>query len=192
MGCEVFSALCQRHLLTFKGDIPPDPEPLGESAESLEVSPSVKDDVFSEDILPSMTKYDWYKAQRDDPSVLRVISCLERALKEREVSGTGETNLEHPEAKLLLREWKRLVRRDGVLYRWWTERSNKVYQLVLPEQLREQALQDLHGELTVCYILSVSVATKDQKARAGAKALWENLIVHHGVPSHLLSDQGRL
>lgn len=23
MGCEVFSALCQRHLLTFKGDIPP-------------------------------------------------------------------------------------------------------------------------------------------------------------------------
>lgn len=81
MGCEVFSALCQRHLLTFKGDIPPDPEPLGESAESLEVSPSVKDDVFSEDILPSMTKYDWYKAQRDDPSISRVTSCLERALK---------------------------------------------------------------------------------------------------------------
>ena len=106
----MFSALCQCLLLTFNGDHPPDPEQTV-FAESLEVSPSVVDDVFSEDILPSMTKYDWYKAQRDDPSISHVISCLERALK----PSLRETYLEHPEVKLLLRKLQRLEHRDGFL-----------------------------------------------------------------------------
>ena len=58
-----------------------------------------------------------------------------------------EANLEYPDVKLLLREWKRLELRDDVLYRKWSERGNLVYQLVLPEQFRERALQGVHNDV---------------------------------------------
>lgn len=38
---------------------------------------------------------------------------------------------------------------------------------------------------------AVAVPTKDQKAKTIAKALWDHLIIPYGIPSRLLSDQGR-
>ncbi|KAK0134260.1 hypothetical protein N1851_030170 [Merluccius polli] len=64
-----------------------------------------------------------------------VITFVKRALK----PSFREANLEHPDVKLLLREWKRLRR--------WNDRGNLVYQLVLPEQFRERALQGVHDNV---------------------------------------------
>lgn len=140
---EVFSALCQRHL-----EVISEGEHLHHSgdpviAESLVVDPSIVPDVFGEDTLPSMTDSDWCNAQNNDPSISRVITFVRKTVK----PSFREANLEHPSVKLLLREWRKLELRDNVLYRKWVERGNLVYQLVLPEQFRERALQGVHDDV---------------------------------------------
>lgn len=90
-----------------------------------------------------MTIADWRGAQRNDPSISRVITYLERAYK----PSFKKTTPESSDVKLLLKEWKRLELRDGVLYRKWTDRGNVTYQLVLPEHFRERALQGVHDEV---------------------------------------------
>ena len=142
MDHEVFSALCQRHLVMFMGEHHHHSEqPV--VAESLVVDPSIVPDVFCEGTLPSMTNSDWCNAQGSDPSISRVITFVRRAVK----PSFRETNLEHPDVKLLLREWKKLELKDDVLYRKWSERGHLVYQLVLPEQFRERALQGVHNDV---------------------------------------------
>lgn len=37
---------------------------------------------------------------------------------------------------------------------------------------------------------AVAIPTSNQKAKTVAKCLWENFIVHYGVPERLHSDQG--
>lgn len=37
---------------------------------------------------------------------------------------------------------------------------------------------------------AVAVPTPNQKARTVAKCLWENFLVHYGIPERLHSDQG--
>uniref|UniRef100_A0A669F658 Gypsy retrotransposon integrase-like protein 1 n=1 Tax=Oreochromis niloticus TaxID=8128 RepID=A0A669F658_ORENI len=142
MSHEVVSALCQRHLVVSRIEHCSNLEP-PLAVESLAVDPSTVADVFGEDTLPSMTSSDWYKAQRDDPVVSRVITFVERAQK----PSFRETNFEAPDVRLLLKEWRRLELRDGVLYRKWTNRDNIVWQLVLPEQFREKALRGVHDEI---------------------------------------------
>ncbi|CAI5671364.1 unnamed protein product [Oreochromis niloticus] len=142
MSHEVVSALCQRHLVVSKIEHCSNLEP-PLAVESLAVDPSTVADVFGEDTLPSMTSSDWYKAQRDDPVVSRVITFVGRAQK----PSFRETNFEAPDVRLLLKEWRRLELRDGVLYRKWTNRDNIVWQLVLPEQFREKALRGVHDEI---------------------------------------------
>ena len=142
MGQEVFSALCQRHLVTLTGEHQNQPEQ-SVVAESLAVNPSLISGIFGEDTLPSMTNTDWHDLQKADPCISRVIHFVERALK----PSIRETNLENSDVKLLLREWKRLELRDGVLHRKWMDRDNPVYQLVLPEQFRERALHGVHNDV---------------------------------------------
>lgn len=113
---EVFSAICQRHLVAFGSEHSHDPEQLV-AAESLAIEPSSVLGVFDEDTLPAMTSSDWRNSQRDDPSVSRVIDLVKRGLK----PSRREASLEHPDVRLLLREWNRLELRDGVLYRKWVE-----------------------------------------------------------------------
>ena len=141
---NVFTALCQRHFVTFEGEHHHDTDTeLPVIAESLAIDPSTVTDVFGEDTLPSMTNSDWCKAQRDDPSISRVIHWMEGVLK----PSLRDTKLEPPEVKLLLREWNKFEVRDSVLYRKWNDRGNLVYQLVLPEQFRERALHGVHDEV---------------------------------------------
>lgn len=137
---ETFSALCQRHSVSFQTE-PHCPELL--IAESLAIHPTSLPDAFGEDILPSMTDADWCQAQRADPSISRVIALLEGGVR----PSLRETNFEPPEVKVLLKEWKKLVLNDGVLYRKHNDNDSSVYQLVLPPPFRERALLGVHDEV---------------------------------------------
>uniref|UniRef100_A0A3Q1HDU2 Gypsy retrotransposon integrase-like protein 1 n=1 Tax=Acanthochromis polyacanthus TaxID=80966 RepID=A0A3Q1HDU2_9TELE len=258
---ETFSALCQRHSVSCPS------EPLM-IVESLAIDPKSVSEAYGEDILPSMTDADWHTAQRADSSIARVIALVEKSVK----PSLKECNAEPSDVKLLLKQWNKLELKNGVLYRKFNDEDSPVYQLVLPKQYHQRAMQGVHDEVghlgydralhlararfywprmaqsieekckqcprclrrkalpqkaapleniratfpleLVCidYLsiepdnrdtrnvlvltdhftkFAVAVPTKDQKAKTIAKALWDNLIIPYGIPSRLLSDQGR-
>lgn len=112
ISSEVISAVCQRHCSHVSLD-EPDHSFL---AESLALDASAIPDCFAhsgQDTLPGMKKENWYRCQREDPSLKRVISFLEAARKPQFKELSGEPS----EVKLLMKEWKKLEFKDGVLYR---------------------------------------------------------------------------
>lgn len=48
----------------------------------------------------------------------------------------------------MLLQWKKLVEKDGVLYRevFWPEGGEVIHQLVLPQSLKGEVLQQLHND----------------------------------------------
>lgn len=105
---DVISALCHRHTVTSLQ--------LPVLAESLAINASSVPELFAsqgQTTLPGMTKECWYKAQREDPSIRKVISLLDGERK----PSSKTVSTEEPEVKLLLREWNRLELRDGILHR---------------------------------------------------------------------------
>uniref|UniRef100_A0A3P9KGV5 Gypsy retrotransposon integrase-like protein 1 n=1 Tax=Oryzias latipes TaxID=8090 RepID=A0A3P9KGV5_ORYLA len=139
ISCEVLSAICQRHVAVGMKEYFPDTL----IAESLGIDASSVPDSFGQDILPSMTLTDWCDVQRGDPLIGHVIRLLEKSKKPT----PREIRLEHPEVKLLLRQWHKLGLRGGVLYRQWVDHGKPVYQLVLPQSFRQRALQGIHDEI---------------------------------------------
>ncbi|XP_072569287.1 uncharacterized protein [Paramormyrops kingsleyae] len=217
-------------------------------------------------VVPCMSERELRGKQRNDPALREIIIQLE----------SGDPVLpalrhEFPELPFLLREWRKLELKNGVLYRKRTLGDSTTYQLVLPFDLRAIAMESLHDnmghmgiertldlirsrfywprmatdvenkvrtcsrcvcrkalperaaplvniqvtrplELVCMDFLSlepdrsntkdilvitdfftkyaVAVPTPNQKARTVAKSLWENFIVHYGVPEKLHSDQG--
>ncbi len=63
--------------------------------------------------LPSMTPADWYKLQREDVAIIRVISLVESG----ETLTHADRLNESKEVSLMLREKPRLSLLDGVMYR---------------------------------------------------------------------------
>uniref|UniRef100_A0A3Q1EMU4 Gypsy retrotransposon integrase-like protein 1 n=1 Tax=Acanthochromis polyacanthus TaxID=80966 RepID=A0A3Q1EMU4_9TELE len=90
-----------------------------------------------------MKKGDWYKVQREDPSLREVISFLEAAVKPH----FKQLSSKPPEVRLFLKVWKCLELRDGVLYRKYVDHDSEIYQLVLPERFRDCALKGIHDEV---------------------------------------------
>ncbi len=133
---ETFSALCQRHSVSTPS------EPLV-VVESLAIDPTAIPEAYGENILPSMNDADWCTAQRADPSIARVTTLLEEGVK----PGFKETHLEHPDVKLMLKQWNKFELRNGVLYRKFKDKDSPVYQLVLPYQYHERAMQGVHDEV---------------------------------------------
>lgn len=139
---EVISAVCQRHCM----DAGPDDSEHSVLAESLALDASAIPECFAhpgQDTLPGMRKEDWYRCQREDPSIKKVISFLEAAQKPHFKQLSGEPS----EVRLLLKEWKKLELKDGVLYRKCIDHGSKVHQLVLPQQFRDRALRGIHDEI---------------------------------------------
>lgn len=134
---DAVSAVCQRHSVTMH---------LPVLAESLVVDASSLPDLFTgtgQDTVPGMTKENWHEAQRNDPSIGKVITLL----KKRQKPHFKSVKAESPEVKLLLREWDKFELIDDVLYRTCFDRGNKIHQLVLPEEFRERALKGFHDEV---------------------------------------------
>lgn len=142
---DMLSALCQRHSVITSADGCTTPE-LPTLAESLALDASAIPDDFAssgQGTIPGMTHNDWYQSQREDLSIRRVISFIQRNRKPT----FKEMSSELPEVKLLLREWKRLELRDGVLFRRCLDHGTEIHQLILPSKHRQRALHGLHDEV---------------------------------------------
>lgn len=142
VSSEVISALCQRHCTDAGLDEAGHPI----LAESLALDASAIPDCFAhagQDTIPGMKNEDWYRFQREDPSLKSVISFLEEAHKPH----FKQLSSEPSEVRLLLKEWKKLELKDGVLYRKCLDHGSEIYQLVLPLQFRDRALKGIHEEV---------------------------------------------
>ena len=142
VSSEVISALCQRHCTDARLD------EAGHTvlAESLALDASAIPDCFAhagQDTIPGMKREDWYRFQREDPSLKSVISFLEAAHKPH----FKQLSSEPSEVRLLLKDWKKLELKDGVLYRKCLDHGSDIYQLVLPLKFRDRALKGIHEEI---------------------------------------------
>lgn len=93
--------------------------------------------------LPPMTKQEIRAGQKEDPvigPVLHFRSLDKKPSRSERISG-GE------QVCLLLKEWRRLIIREGIMYRRIRDdQRGVVEQLVLPEKLRESVKTALHDD----------------------------------------------
>ena len=95
--------------------------------------------------LPSLSKSQIASLQETDP----VLSRLKHYRSLKRKPSRLEKQQESHDFKTILRQWDRIVEKEGVLYRKVCDPSDGVtrYQLLLPACLREQVLQGLHDQL---------------------------------------------
>lgn len=93
--------------------------------------------------LPAMTTQEIRAAQKEDPAIGPVLH-----FKTRNQKPSRDERMEvGPSGGLLLKEWRRLVVRNGVLYRQVRDcHRGQVEQLILPERLRAAVKTALHDD----------------------------------------------
>ncbi len=264
VSADAFQAVCDK--LLYQADA----SSCLTLVESLSMCPKAIPEEYEKiggsSVVSCMSEQELRVKQRNDPALREVIIQLE--------SGDAVLlALRHDVQELLflLREWRKLELKDGILYRKITLRDCVIYQLVLPPDLRALAMESPHVNMghmeidrtldlirsrfywprmaadvenkvktcgrCVCRMTlperaaplvnfevtrplelvymdflslepdssnskdilvitdfftkyAVAVPTPNQKARTVAKSLWENFIVHYGMPEKLHSDQG--
>ena len=92
---------------------------------------------------PPSTPPDWAREQREDPVISRVLDYVTSG----ECPPLRTRQKEAWEVNLLLREWDRLVVKEGVLYRRRVDSEGENLKLVLPCKFRQIALESLHDEM---------------------------------------------
>lgn len=225
----------------------------------------VNDQQFGSSVISQLTDTEIAANQRADQVLQHVITQLESG-----VAPPPTLRDELPDLPLLLRELNRLEFRNNILVRRRQIGSQCSFQLVLPQELRNQVLTSLHDhmghmgmertldlvrtrfywprmsadvytkiktcercvkrkslpekaaplvnikttrplELVCMDFLSlepdgrikdilvitdhftkyaVAIPTPNQKAKTVAKSLWDNFLIHYGIPEKLHSDQG--
>ena len=83
------------------------------------------------------------KWQRADATIGRVWSFWDI----RRIPTVRQLMKENKSTRKLLREWKRLVNVDGVLYRIVLINGNRVKQVLLPENLKSQVMDAVHDQM---------------------------------------------
>lgn len=139
---NVVQATCQLHTV-FQDD----PEMSPCYIESLAVHPDAVPSAFSDDehlsglsTVPKYSEAEIAALQRGDPAISVVIlSC--------ESGKPVPAGVNCPELQLMLKEMRRFVMRDRLLYRKRQCDNKTVYQLVLPKTLRNPVLYSLHDEM---------------------------------------------
>lgn len=93
-------------------------------------------------VVPCMSEQELREKQRNGPALREIIIQLK----------SGEHVLpalrhEFPELPFLLRQWRKLELKNGILYRKRTLGDSTTYQLVLPFDLRAIAMKSLHDNM---------------------------------------------
>lgn len=150
--CMRHSVCCETHVVQsceegdlLEGRVIPSP-----AVEMLLCNDAVVPDDFLEPepwpgqtTLPSMTSTDWYKLQREDVAIGRVIDLVESGATLTQADRLKELK----EVSLMLRERPRLNLENGVLYRMVSDQYGQKYkQLVVPPSFRDRALEGVHDE----------------------------------------------
>uniref|UniRef100_A0A3B1KH50 Gypsy retrotransposon integrase-like protein 1 n=1 Tax=Astyanax mexicanus TaxID=7994 RepID=A0A3B1KH50_ASTMX len=114
------------------------------SLEHVATEPSFKVTQNVVSIFPSHTSAEMQALQEADPVLQEALVFLRR----NRPPNPEERKSLSPPALVLLRQWDRLVEKNGLTYRkiWWPDGHEEVYQLVLPAHLKEDVLRQLHQE----------------------------------------------
>ncbi|XP_072767936.1 uncharacterized protein [Nerophis lumbriciformis] len=140
---DVVTALCHRHMIRETDNLPSIT-----LVESLALNADAIPDIYSDEELlghvtvPIFNEDDLRERQEADPAIKHVIHLLESGGPVPRSIGPNS-----PELKLMLKEWKRLEMRDGLLYRKRKCEEETIYQLILPESLRVTVLKCLHDDM---------------------------------------------
>ena len=118
---------------------------LPECVQIQELGVDVEPPVVASSVLPSYSYADLISIQKGDESLGEVWHLWERQWD----PGQGGLNSDQstPEVKSWLREWLRLVERNGVLYRAVGDTSpGQVFQLLVPKQLQTDIKKAAHDQ----------------------------------------------
>ena len=114
------------------------------SSRSSQLEASTEDDITPRATgLPSISSVDMIELQASDPTIARLTWYLNDGRKPDCAERVNETAL----TLTLLRQWKNIRKRDGVLYRTvTTSMGDSIQQLLLPGCLKQTLLRALHDD----------------------------------------------
>jgi transposase InsO family protein len=121
---QIMKVLCQHHDSRY--------------VDSICMSTQVLDDL---DIISDDSTINWRQHQMADPTIRQFLRGITNKQK------PDASDCSSKDAKSLLKEFSRLVVRRGILYRQLSEDGKSKYQLVLPKQFRNTALQGAHNDV---------------------------------------------
>lgn len=141
---EIVKATCQRHTVRQTQEHSPFYGYVESLAIQTDAIPAVFEESESQDgvlTVPRYSESDLRKLQREDPVLDKVIKLVESN------NLPADYTADSPEERSMLREWKRLQMKSGLLYRTRECEGQILFQLVLPNVLRATVLRNLHDDM---------------------------------------------
>ena len=120
--------------------------PLAESAliaQSLSQCVPLDDSSSDKLTASAFNSTDWNKGQSND----NILSKLKLLVSLGQKPQKKELIKEHPQVRKYLRDWNKLILKDGVLYRKVTLDGQSYDQLIVPSAIKDFVLKSLHDDL---------------------------------------------
>lgn len=144
MTPETVKATCQRHTVKQVQELSPFygyVESLAIQADAIPASFEENDSPDGALTVPKYSESDLRRLQREDPVLNKVIKLVESD------NLPADHAADSLEEQSILRDWKRLRLKSGILYRTRECEGQTLSQLVLPEVLRPIVLKTLHDDM---------------------------------------------
>ncbi|XP_024658169.2 retrovirus-related Pol polyprotein from transposon opus [Maylandia zebra] len=145
---DALKAVCEKHQVHISPDttyhychyLPAAVECLAVDASAIPDEFVQADILTGTSTLPQLSQQDWAAEQRRDPIISRVIDLVHTGKR----LSYRLRQKEEREVQLMLRVQDQLSLIDNVLYRKRVSQGQTLFQLVLPKEYREVALESLH------------------------------------------------
>uniref|UniRef100_A0AAZ1XHG4 Gypsy retrotransposon integrase-like protein 1 n=1 Tax=Oreochromis aureus TaxID=47969 RepID=A0AAZ1XHG4_OREAU len=145
---DALKAVCEKHQVRISPDttyhychyLPAAVECLAVDASAIPDEFVQADMLTGTSTLPQLSQQDWAAEQRRDPIISRVIDLVHAGKR----LSYRLRQKEEREVQLMLRVQDQLSLIDNVLYRKRVSQGQTLFQLVLPKEYREVALESLH------------------------------------------------